>query len=688
LLGALWNLAAGINLWDEGWYLQVIARVRAGEVLYRDVYFGPTPLSVQLSVLATQAFGVEIGVVKGLRVLCFAASTLLACRLAYQVTGRHRYAPGVIAACLLYAAPDPKALYTPLAETLALATSSLALAWRQARLAADREDAWHATRLLVAAGACAGLCFATKQNVGALALAALAATIALTRRAGPTALARRLVALGLAFSAAVATVLAPLVVEGALGRLIDYGVIGRRSYLEHSGISYFKGLRALARATRRLLTAGDPGGFFFERQAFLLPFLAVALLPIAVRSADREQRRVLAITACFATASFATAFPRADPSHVIHFVPAVVVLLVASWHLCGGTRGGRRARAIELFAMAWLGLGLAVTFGHALAPVVRGERVWSSLPSFHGALLEPHSLRHWQQRAPQLAAAFGEEALIVSPRAGFLYLVTGARNPTPFDWLSVNNVDGRDEAELIGAIARGAIPVACVDPEDWGLNPRRLEQAIRDHLERVADLGPCVLYRRPGGDARGETPRCHALGRQIVAGSIERIEARPPGRRAVGARLVDILVAPLHAAEVAVVGERRLVRGRTARAPRECDGEPRRAPQGSSRLASPPPPSRSHVSLLAAARRLTQDGSGRPTAISGQSPRGADAARRAGCPRARSSRPRSGCRDGRAPRTRGSLRRRRGRGRRASARRRSPRRAQRAGRRSRSARGR
>ena len=45
LVGALYSFS-GVNTRDEAWFLQVVSRVSDGDVLYRDFFFGSTPLSV------------------------------------------------------------------------------------------------------------------------------------------------------------------------------------------------------------------------------------------------------------------------------------------------------------------------------------------------------------------------------------------------------------------------------------------------------------------------------------------------------------------------------------------------------------------------------------------------------------------------------------------------------------------
>jgi hypothetical protein len=183
-VAGLWNLASGIRPTDETWFLQIVARVGGGEALYREVFFGTTPLAVWLAAGVTAVAGLEVGVTKALRVACFVGSALLAAQLVVRTTGRPALAVLLLGAGLLFAAPDAKALYSPLAELLLLATASLGVrAYRDVRADAgiERPGRW------IAPGLTAGLCLATKHNAGAfvaLALAAAAWFAGGSRRAG------------------------------------------------------------------------------------------------------------------------------------------------------------------------------------------------------------------------------------------------------------------------------------------------------------------------------------------------------------------------------------------------------------------------------------------------------------------------------------------------------------------------
>src|SRR5579864_7174210 len=75
------SLADGFGMTDESWFLQVVGRLRAGAVLYRDVSYGATPLAVYLTTAISHLVGVEILAVKIITNAAFALVVLLIERL-------------------------------------------------------------------------------------------------------------------------------------------------------------------------------------------------------------------------------------------------------------------------------------------------------------------------------------------------------------------------------------------------------------------------------------------------------------------------------------------------------------------------------------------------------------------------------------------------------------------------------
>jgi hypothetical protein len=448
-----WNVLSGIGTWDEAFALRVVERVRGGEILYRDVFFGATPLGVHLGRAAAAWFGVEIVAIKIACAACLSASALLACRLSRQITGTHAGAPFLVALQLVLGPCDPRGLYTPLADALLLATATLAL---------DRRFA--------AAGVAAGLCFAAKQNAGLFALAA--ALLGPLLRDGATRALPRAGALLGGFAVAVGAVLLPVAWQGAFPAFVDFAFTGKQHYLEHGGVSYAVGLAEWWRALQQLPHERDLAALF-RGQAFLLPFVVLAFALVAARRAP-------------------TVFPRADLRHLASAVPALGVVGFAAWHALD--QSGRR-RALAWIASGWLVAGLASVWLPLMAPWVRGERGWSSEPHLRGALLPRNHASGLAELAIPLRVLAGRDVFIASPRASFLYLLSGARNPTPFDWPGLTSMGPSGEERTIERIAAGEIANACLEADAWPLAPRRLERAIEQQMNFVADLGACRLYR-------------------------------------------------------------------------------------------------------------------------------------------------------------------------------------------------
>ena len=66
-------------------------------------------------------------------------------------------------------------------------------------------------------------------------------------------------------------------------------------------------------------------------------------------------------------------------------------------------------------------------------------------------------------------AAAGRRPFIISLAAGFYYLTTGVRNPTPYDYPAPSAFGLKGEAQLMDALRRREISEVCLDPEYEGL---------------------------------------------------------------------------------------------------------------------------------------------------------------------------------------------------------------------------
>jgi hypothetical protein len=139
-------------------------------------------------------------------------------------------------------------------------------------------------------------------------------------------------------------------------------------------------------------------------------------------------------------------------------------------------------------------LTVAVT-GPAIA-AARGPLRPSTLAHFRGPLVSEDTERRLMEQARAVAdASGGEPMFVLSTDAGFWYLVSGVRNPMPFDIPAVSSI-GRWGVEAILARLSGPSPIAvCVDNRPpTPLELTEVETFVVDHMQRGPDVGPCTVY--------------------------------------------------------------------------------------------------------------------------------------------------------------------------------------------------
>jgi hypothetical protein len=468
----------GVNLQDESWFLQVVNRVLSGEVLYRDVAFGATPLSVYASAALASVFGVEILVIKAVVSICFAIS-LLAC---WSIAHRLEFGPRRMAACtaalLLYLLPGISALaapYTPMAIAAMLVCFACALS----AVAGSR-------RALVLAAVAAAVCFASKQNMGVYALAALMAALVSGGRA------RSCVRAMVVFALTTVVLLLPVMLGGGLAGLADYGFAGKGAYVRLGHVSYawqFIGI---------LTTAGDirsPRVLYWEHQ-FLLPIIALAVVAYAVLAKRRRDAQTITVL-LFAGAGLASVFPRADWSHLTSANP---FLIIAGAHVWPTLRASLTQRAASFWiwlAGGWLSAGLTALVIAAVLQTHAPRQAWSTVQHFRGVMIERAVLEDLESEVANLRdhAADGE-LFMVGPNAGFYYLLSGLRNPTPFDYPFATTFGTAGEERTARAIREGAIKAACIDPSTPArFRPVAVETAIRQSMKPERAAGSCHAFR-------------------------------------------------------------------------------------------------------------------------------------------------------------------------------------------------
>ena len=475
------SMLDGIGLVDEAWFLQVVARCRAGEVLYRDVFFGATPLSVYLTSALTRVTGVDVWAEKIVTNAAFAASVWIAWRLVQRLHGPR--AAGLAAAGLvLLARPYTSPPYTPVAVACFMGTLAVLLRSQDARRRVGAVDDW-----LV--GLLVGLTFLAKQNVGVLAaLAAGAAVIA-----GGQPIPDRMRRIGGMAAGSVTTIAAGLVAVVAAGgfpAFLDYGFLNKGAYVRFAEVSYAASLGAWLSA---VLHPGAPGAAAEVLHGLIL-FLPAAVLAAAVvvarsRGFDRTDRSVL----LFAAAGTCIAFPRWNRYHLAYAVPVLVVALASLWRSRGEHAGSRGLSGMAGWALPATVVVLLVP---GVAALAHGATL-SRIPHFRGALLAPDEQARLTASAAAIGAASqGRPLLVIDPRAGFVYLAAGLRNPTPFDFPAVTSVGRHGTSSLLSELTDGELPQVCVGHDREGLFYfGAVVSAVTDRFTPGDDLGLCRLYR-------------------------------------------------------------------------------------------------------------------------------------------------------------------------------------------------
>jgi hypothetical protein len=490
---------------DELWFLQLISRVSDGEVLYRDVSFSPTPLSVWIGAAAATVFGVSgltvkalvAGALTGIAFMC--ASTVRALGMSWPA------AAALVVAVLLIPGPSPDSAYSWVASLFLLVALRASIGYLQAEERARavssglrRSLAWAAL-----AGAAGGLCFGAKQNFGAAAALGIAVTIAVAAwSSGPGR--RHVVSAGAAMAAyvaAVAAVLAPVVWSGGWSEFVEYG-FHQGEYLEVAHISY----------TTQLTTIADRFGDLFSNPGFgalraavgslqaLIPLASLLLLATAVVASAGARRRALMVVVAFVVAGMASAlYPRADSVHLAYALPYALLGLWAGAHQLVRRERWSAGRGIATAGV--LAATLGVTVGHRLEDMARGQLAASDLPNYRGVFVDEEWSATVLDDARRLAAARREHGplFILSPSAPIGYVLSGIPNPTPYDYPLANGFGEEGEGELIREIRRGDLRNVCVGEfPDEKLRPDRLHRSVRRLTTPAERLESCVLHiRRP-----------------------------------------------------------------------------------------------------------------------------------------------------------------------------------------------
>lgn len=472
--------------WDESWFLQVVHRVTSGEVLYRDLFFSATPLSVYLTAAFAALFGAEILVVRAVGILIHSLIVVCSWRIARELGLTRGFPLLLTLALVVYAIPRAHfpPHYTPLA-TLFL----LACFWAALR---------RSPHALAWAGLAAGLCFASKQNVGLYALAAL--LLARARGSDPVqSRGRQLLAPVVTFVGVAALALLPVLLSGAAAEFLDYCFLNTGTYVRLGARSYLDGLRDLATLLNPAEAVESRRPIYLQI-LFLAPPATLAALLWAWRRAPLEEQHRARTVLLFTGAGALGLYPVADLVHVIHSLPSLFLGIAYVWTRAEPVLGKRAAGRIRAVALVWLTVGLGVCLLQPAVRLATGEDRVCMLPRFRGAVISARRCAQLEAQVQGLArlAAGGEPLFLLSPEAALFYLTTGLRNPTPIDYPIPACFGVHGERDLIAALAGRRLRAVCLDRNFPGNSrPRQIYSYVLENMRPGHDAGVCTVYETP-----------------------------------------------------------------------------------------------------------------------------------------------------------------------------------------------
>ena len=489
-----WLLDQGLGGGDEGCLLASADRILAGQVFYRELDAYAFPGAPYLLALGFHIFGAHLGVSRVLAALLFCVLVACLYGMATRVLTPRRAA--LFGICLLGMKLIAWPIFTvysyyDLAFVGACGALLLLLSHPFRRPSAP----------LFGAGLCVGVALVSKQNVGLYLGAVVCLWILLPRAllGASEDSGRRLASLGV-FAAGAATVALPFVVyfaaHGLFVPMLTSSLLRPlQQYLPTSGISFglplrwwelgsLEGLAAFPyfpitywmTLQRKLLPEGsDYASFWLAGEVFVramytaLPVAlagAVWLSARAMRAAPALECSARAAGSDGADRSFvlltlgslavvASAFPRADFTHLISVYPLVLLLLFAVWDR---TVAVGRPRAIWLEGTV-VGLGLVACIGLA---ALRSSQLTETLALDRAHVrTSPHDayvgsvVRYIDEELSE-----GGRLFVHGSEAGY-YFLTGRHYPWPFPQLYPGQ-EGGDGGRALVALLRRQPPALIV----------------------------------------------------------------------------------------------------------------------------------------------------------------------------------------------------------------------------------
>ena len=495
----LMSMLHGVSRPDEVWILQVAKRLLAGEILYRDVYYGATPLAAWLAGFFCKIFGLHILSIKVYAALLQAWLCLLAGLLVLKASRNLSAALLTTAAAYVYGYGNLEfgPIYSPLAAVFLLAAFLLVFPSGGSDGAGNSRP-WLLKEL--ALSLLLSFCVLSKQNIGLAALGAWALGylyfFMADRPRDNCVMGRPIVMLG-AGAAVILGVMALALRNGALDSFFEYAYYSKDAYLQYAKISYLKEWGALfATADWSSLTVLKDR---FLRAQYFFPCLFCLITLSAVVFRPAERRRAV-LTLLFCGAGLAVLFPRADLDHISFAAPfSVCGMVIGGYLLFPGMAQAKVGRRLGMIFTIWLAAGFCTLLQPA-REYLAGSRVFSDIPVFYGAAASRNHLERDHETAARLRETFGQEPMIIQALwAPYYYLLSGLHNSSPYDY-PLKSVFGRaGERALVERIRAGEIVAVCYAGFPYKiapLEPNVLSSYITTSMEAGRDLGICREYKR------------------------------------------------------------------------------------------------------------------------------------------------------------------------------------------------
>ncbi len=450
---------------DECWHLLVVRRTMQGRRLYRGVFFGAGPWSVWAARAVARRAGVRVLAMR--RVEALLTATLAAAVLGWSLAGG--LAPPVALAAALGSALLSSALW-PLDNHYGLWGRLGAVTACTAAVAADTSTggAWW--------GAVAGLglvmALASKYTLGGVATLAVLATGVVARTWTATLVALLTAAVGAGVVYAVAA-------RGGVARpLVQRLLRNKTSFVSTGGSGFLSGWRESLTGAAEPRSAGRAAW-----AGYALTVVGGVLVGVdAVRAAAFGQHRAESVaTVGLALVAAAALWPRADPVHVRNVAPLWVGVAVVA-----AGRWSPDLAALVAAVVLLAGLG-------ALVVALRERSRFRPAPPTGGPLdgldPAPWDVEGIAASAADLRAITGGSVFLLRPDAAVWYLLSGLRNPTPYDYPFASTFGPTGQQQLAANLSSGRVRFCCWVPANAGpLTPVVLEDCVTG-LPVVARIG-------------------------------------------------------------------------------------------------------------------------------------------------------------------------------------------------------